>query len=817
MPRANLTFRQRIERGFHDFALLIYRRRWLTLVLMLLLVGALASQLPKIKMDTSTEGFFRADDPALIAYNHFREQFGREEFVAAAIKPPQVFDLAFLEKLRAFHQDLEKEVPHLDEVTSLINARNTRGEENRLVVEDLFERWPQNADELNAIKARALANPIYRNMLLSADGTFTAVVVSTAKSGAPVSAEEALAGFDEPASIKDKDPQRGFLSDQENSEVVAAVRKVVERYQSADFPIALAGSPVIVDQLKRSMQQDMQKFTRMALLTIAVCLFLMFRRVSGVLLPLAVVIVSLLSTLGLMGLTGTPFKLPTQILPSFILAVCVGAAVHVMAIFYRKLHDVNDTREAIAHAMGHSGLAIVMTSLTTAAGLLSFVTADVAPIADMGVFAASGVMLSLVYTVVLLPALIAVIPLKRKESAAEDARHRRLDRLLERIADFSTTHYKGIIVASLALIALAGIGVAQLRFYHNPLVWFPEQHPIRVATELIDRELKGTTTVEVVIDTGRENGLYEPELLNKLDALAQAVTRLPHPQAPSEKTLSAADVLKEINRALNEDRAEAYAIPQNRDLVAQEFLLFENSGSDDLKDVVDSKFSKLRFTIRVPWVDAGANAQYIADVDKLVRDTLGVDAKFESTGMTALFSRIMHATMVSTAESYLFAAVVITLLMMLLIGSFRIGLVAMLPNIGPIVLTLGLMGFLGLPLDMFTMLIGSISLGLVVDDTIHFMHNFRRYHHHFNDVPQAVRETLRTTGRAMFVTSVVLSIGFFTFMFASMNNVFNFGLLTGITIITALIADFVLSPALVMWITRKPRGANELMDEAAAA
>ena len=165
--------------------------------------------------------------------------------------------------------------------------------------------------------------------------------------------------------------------------------------------------------------------------------------------------------------------------------------------------------------------------------------------------------------------------------------------------------------------------------------------------------------------------------------------------------------------------------------------------------------------------------------------------------MIALLSRTMSATILTLSESYAIAAVVITLMMILLIGNVRMGLVSMIPNLTPIILTIGLMGWLDLPMDLFTILIGSIAIGLAVDDTIHFMHNFRRYHLATGDVAQAVRQTLTTAGRAMLVTTAVLSIGFFLYMFSSLSNLFNFGLLTGFTILMALLADFFLAPALM--------------------
>jgi len=495
--------------------------------------------------------------------------------------------------------------------------------------------------------------------------------------------------------------------------------------------------------------------------------------------------------------TGIAVKMPTQILPSFLLAVGVGASVHILAIFYRRLQENGQKGDAISYALGHSGLAVAMTSLTTAAGLASFSGAAVAPIGDLGRVASIGIALSLIYTLVLLPALLAVLPVKPKASASAELRGARMDRLLTATADLSTSRPKSVLAVSALVLAFGLSGAAQVKFSHEPHTWLPTTNPARQASDFIDEKMNGANVIEVVVDTGGENGLYEPAVMNGLEKLGHDVDALDGEYVSVGKTLSVADVLKETHQALNENRPAYYAIPENRDLIAQELFLFENSGSDDLEDFVDSQFRLARFTAKMPWADAIHLRDFIAEVEGQFTETLGPDVGITMTGMNALFFFNDTATTESMTESYFWAALVITLMMILLIGNIRVGLLSMLPNLTPIILTLGIMGWMGLPLDLFTMLIGSIAIGLAVDDTIHFMHNYRRYHAETGDVSEAVRRTLLTSGRAMLVTTVVLSVGFFIFVFSTLSNLINFGILTGFTIIAALLADFFLAPALM--------------------
>lgn len=803
--------KKRAEQFFQRFSKTIIRFRWPTLIVALLISGLLASQIRHLTIDTSNEGFLHENDPILITYNEFRDQFGRDDMLAIAIHSDKIFTEEFLSKLKKLHEEIVDTVPHIHDITSMVNVRNTTGQGDTLLVDDLLAHFPENEKQLAVLKQRVMTNPLYKNQLISEDGTFTSIVIeSDVYTGSED--DDLLSGFDEqqPTAESNSDASGQYLSDSENSEFVDAVRKVVKKYDGDGFRIYMAGSPVVMHTIKQFMMTDMQRFMRLALLTIGICLFIMFRRISGIFLPLLVVALSLLSTLGIMAITGTSFKIPITILPSFLLAVGVGASVHVLSLTFQKMRKKQTKDQAIVWAFSHSGLAIVMTSLTTAAGLASFSLAEVAPIADLGFFSAVGVVLALFYTLTILPALLSILPIKHKEEQ-HGSRANRMDLLLDRLTDFSVDRYKIVLSAAACVIILGLIGVSRVYFSHNPLKWLPEDLDVRKSTEMIDSKLKGSVVLEIILDTGRENGLYDRKTLQTMD---QVIAELENDYRNNTlfigKTISVITILKEIHQALHANDKRFYRIPENEKLIPQEFLLFENSGSDDLQNSVDSLFRLARITVKVPWLDALLYVPFIQDVKKRFNDAFITNnpkntqqMRVTVTGIMSLFGRIIHAAIYSAAQSYGIALVIITFMMIILIGEWRLGLISMIPNLGPIFIVLGFMGWIGLPLDMFTMLIASIAIGLAVDDTIHFMYHFKRYYNQIGDVKEAVHHTLHTAGRAMLTTSVVLTIGFFIFMFASMNNLFYFGLLVGIAIVLALGADLLLAPALMTLMLNK--------------
>jgi predicted RND superfamily exporter protein len=394
------------------------------------------------------------------------------------------------------------------------------------------------------------------------------------------------------------------------------------------------------------------------------------------------------------------------------------------------------------------------------------------------------------------------MPIRSSAAKKKEVENTAMDRLLAGVARISTGYPVPILAGSFALLAVSIFYIPKINFGHDMLRWFPEDNPIRIATEKINDEMRGTLNISAIIDTGKANGLYDPKLLTRMDETCAYLEKLEMDEIFVGKAWSITTILKESNKALNENNEDFYTIPQDEDLIAQEFLLFENSGSDDMEDFVDSQFSKANLVMKVPYEDAVVYAKFLETVREHF-DTTYKDVKVTLTGMGVILFRTMANAASSMLISYAYALIVITFFMVLLIGRIRIGFLSMIPNLAPIVITLGIMGFFQIELNLFTMLVANIAIGLAVDDTIHFMHNFRRYFEQSGDAKLAVHETLHTAGRAMLVTSCVLSIGFFVFIFAEMNNVSKFGLLTGSAIVLALLADYFISPALMVVVNRK--------------
>ncbi len=490
----------------------IYDNPLKVIVVVFMLLAFPLFHVPQIKMDTSTEGFMHDDDPVLLEYNAFRSQFGRDERVIVALKSDNIFTLKFFQTLKSMHDEIESNVPFVDDITSLYNVRNTRGEGDQLITDDLLEPFPTTQQEVDAIKERALASHFYKDLFISKDGKMTTMVIET--DAYSHEGEEKVSDIDafdegfeeEPENAIEEGKDRPFLTDKENAQLVSAVLAIVKKYKQEGIEMYVAGSPSVNHALKSQMQADMQKFMRITFLIILIFLFVMFRRASAVFYPLIVIILSLLATVGTMAWSGVAFKLPTQIVPSLLLAVSIGATVHILSIFFDKFNTAGDKREAIKYTLEHSGLAIAMTSVTTAIGVGSFSGSKVAPISDLGMFASLGVMISLFLTLTLLPALLSITKMNQKVKSKAG----KLDRFMKKLSIIPVNHYKIIIGVSVILVLVALISAVKIELSHNPLKWFQPDSYDRISTETIDENLNGSVTIELIIDTEEENGWNDP-------------------------------------------------------------------------------------------------------------------------------------------------------------------------------------------------------------------------------------------------------------------------------------------------------------------
>ena len=767
-----------------------------------LVVAALGSQLPKIYFESQVELHLDPTHPVRLDYNALRAQYGRSDIAMVVLTPPEVFSAEFLATLRELHRRFEDELPWVDEVQSLINARFTRGVGDTLVVGDLLEDWPETRAEIDAVREFALSNPFYRDLYISRDGTTAGMIIR------PIVFEpsevDEFAGFDDDSDVLDaseSETPTAYLSDVKLNELVEKIDSIIATSNLDGVEVHVSGEAVFNIQIQAQIAGDMVRHSFYALVAIALLLAVVFRRASAVILPLVLVVAGTIATLGAMATLGRPLTFVSQVVPSFILAVGTGFAVHVLAIFYQRIDVGEDRVNAVGGALEHSGAAILMSSLTTAGGMMSFTAADLVSVRDIGIFVPFGALFSAALALVVLPALLAIAPVRARARGPEK-NALWTERVLTACGLFSTRHPVAISVLSLGILLVVGSGIPRITDDYDTLAWFPPDSPVRRAITYVDRTMGGANSVEIIAYTGRENGLHDPDTLKRIDSIQRYAESQSDFGVRFQKSISVADVVKEIHQALGEGDPAAYVIDDDPLLIAQELLLFENSGSDDLEDIVDSQFEQARITLKTSLLGANAYGKYL-DKHEATFQELSGEAELAFTGYMVLGATVSRLTVTTALRSYVIAFLLITPLMVLLIGSVRTGLVSMAPNLMPILVVMGTMGWSGAPLDMLGALIGGVALGLVVDDTIHILHGFRREYERTGDIEESTRRVMRSTGRALFFTTAVLAAAFSAFGLAETTPLSNFGWLTTQAIVLAFVFDVFLSPALLTLVYRK--------------
>ncbi len=781
--------RHNIEIFITQSSRIVYRHPMAALCFVLLTTLIFSLGFVNLYIDVTPENMLGEANAARLDYEKFRQIFDNDEVAIVIVQADDVFDPTFLKKLASFQRQIENSVPYIDQLDSLISARLTQASDDDLVVNSLKDEWPTTLEAFSHFKQKILANPVYKNVLYSEDHHFTTIRINI------------RAPWDE--ADKRKKFSYNLLEVSEVDEMVPKLFLLMKELETNEgIKTWLTGGPPTGWSISKAIERDMSLFTGLAVVMIGLLLACLFRRVSGVIIPLLIVVLSLLGTFGFMGLIHYPIAAITQILPTLLITVGVAEAVHVLSLFYTAYDKGVEKEKALIDAYRHCGVAILMTSLTTAGGLVSFYFADLIPIAQFGVAAPMGVMLALLYTIVLLPAIIAIVNIKRK-SPVNKGNSDSIDRALIFVSLKSTEYPKLVIAVWTALVAVSLFYAVKLEFIYQPSRMLNESHPVREAVEIANNKFKWGTYIDILIDTNQPQGLYDPINLSAVNKIQQIAEQTWSDDVIVANSSSVADLVKEINRSLHADREGYYSIPNEKALIAQELLLFELSGSEDMRLLVDDNHQIARITLLLPDKNILHFIKYVEALTNNISQVLPAHATLYITGIAPVVMEAFSKMLKTMAQSNIIALIIIFPLMIILLDNIKYAAISMIPNIAPIVVGLGVMHLFEIPLDIFTILIGSIIIGIAVDDTIHFMHSYKRIKDTGVSVTEAIHATIMGCGRALLITSLSLACGFGIFGLATMDAVQSFGFISALTIVIAILSDVSLTPALLTLLERE--------------
>ena len=854
-------------------------KRLVLIVLTLVSIGMFYAMATRTVFDLSSESFMQDESPAQIALDEFRRQFGSDRSVFIIYKPTDgdVFSTQSLTAMQQLTLDLENwqsldrtkfpgvdldQLIHIRRVKSLANIRLQESVGDALLSGRLLPKaLPETAEDLNSFKARAMAQPDYVSSFYSKDGGYGGILVQTDFGTVPIEGYESavdIAGvelddsfsdfdvsFDEAAVIqeveyRDVDP-RDYL---DFSDALGAVYGQYDE-QLTYYPV---GEPTIMSQMQDVLEQ-LRILGFLMVVIFAVLLWVLFRSASALVWSMVTITLSVAWCWGVTVLLGVTLSSMIALTILLIFSVGIADCVHVMSAYFSFRREGIEHYAALTKSYEKVGLAILLTTVTTASGILVLATSNLEPIRIFALMCAFGVVLAFFFTIVLLPILLDLwhpTAVNEKGSVADRLGDRwhalgNVPKLVIALATATAifivlggmlglfintvialtywiinahqqilarvpTIVEGaprLILAFFAIIlALCIYGSTKIVIDTNISGLFKDDHPLAVAVNVVDNNMAGSQDMEVMIDTKTVDGMLDVDLLTAVDALQTSLeARYPNTIG---RTYSLANIVKDTNQVMNDDNPEFYRIPKSNQTVSQLLYLFNSANPEDRRNLVSDDYSRSHIAVTSRSMGSFGYQQMFAEVELDIEarfahlKTAYPDLEIVLTGTMATFMVVSDEIARSQFNGFALALVLISLIMIITLGSLRGGVMGMIPNAIPAFLAFGLMGLLGIPLDTDTLLIAPVILGIAVDDTIHFMTHYRVELTKSKSISIALESAIREVGQAVMFTTMVIGLGFAVLSFSDYLGIAKVGFFGSLSIFFALFCDLFLIPAMII-------------------
>lgn len=758
---------KKIDNWVQGYTRFVIRWRWLVIPVTIILGMALASGARFLDFDTDYRVYFGPDNPQLVAWDEIEGTYTKNDNILFAVEPADgkgfsKDTLIAVEKLT----EAGWQLPYAIRVDSVTNFQRTDAQDDDLLVQDLVID-PANRTEAELAEALRYAknDPLIANNLLNDDASMVAINVT----------------FQLPGE-----------SNEETPGAVEASRALRDRIlaEHPDINIYMTGAMMINVSFTEAGKQDIATLVPAMYVLIIFVMILLLRSVWATIATLIIIGLSAAAGLGFAGLIGISLTPPSASAPTIILTLAVADSVHVLVTQFQAMRRGTDRLEALYETMRLNAMPVFLTSVTTAMGFLTINFTDSPPLKDLGNISAFGIMAAWFFSFTLLPALIAVMPLKAPK---EDGR---MHSVMDRFGKFLVKRQNPVMIISIGItilmVALVPLNEANDQFHE----YFDDSFRFRTDTDYILERMTGFYPLHFNLDTGEANGIADPEYLKKLDEF-EAYWR-------SYKNVnyvySFTNIMKRLNKNMHGDDPAWYRIPDSRELAAQYLLLYEMSlpFGLDLNNQINIEKSGTRFTVIFPNLSSRETREYAQAGEAWLKEN-APEIFAHATSPPLMFAYISERNIKAMFVGIPFALIGISLLLIFALGSLRMGLLSLIPNLVPMGLAFGIWAIYDGQI-IFTMAVAlGMTLGIVVDDTIHFMSKYLRARREMgHDAEEAVRHAMRTVGSAILVTSLILTAGFVVLGMSPFSPNSTMAQITAIAIVMAVLADFFLLPTLLM-------------------
>ena len=717
----------------------------------------------RLQFDFTVENLFPDNDPEVDAYFKFQEEFEREDnLIYLAYDSEDPFSRSNLLTTNLLTNELN-DLKGVVKVTSLTNIELFQPEED-LVLSPVYKTIPTSKDSLLFLKNRIMSSPLIIDNLISSDGSIATILLE----------------------LDDE------INNHDGREKI--VNKIGEITSKTDWRWYEAGVPILRTRYVQYMLNDFTRFLFPVSFVLFGALFLLFRNISGMLLPFVAVFITVLWVLGIMGAIGLTINIVTYIVPTLVLIIGVADSIHIMLKFQENLLNGNSKRESIRITIRKIGGAIMLTSITTAIGFLSLISTNIIMIRQFGAIVCVSVILAFVVSITFIPSMLMILETPTQKSLKSVSKNLR-NRFLKWTVKLNNYHQKSIIFLSLILIFIFLFYAFKVDPHSSLMEDLSKGNELYDDMIFMEKKMGSVMPFEVIATVNNkgapfENGIKDPQTLHAIAKLQDKLSTIPE----IGKMISVIDYLREINQAFNKGDKEFYSIPKTKEMVSQYIFLQE----EQFETLVNFDYSSARLTGRISDITSQRAKEIKNEIIQWGRENLPSYLDIQLTGTTLMGLKINQYLVTNLVVSFLIAFGVIFISMLLLFKSVKIAIISMIPNFIPLLLMAGVMGYYNIKLRPTTAMTFAIAYGIAVDDTIHFLVRFRQeLFSHKGHYREANEKTLLTTGKAIISTSFILSAGFLVMVTSNFLPSRDFGFLAAVTMFGALLADLFFLPAIL--------------------
>jgi len=744
------------KRFMKRFAGFLYKNRTAVLVICWVIAIGMGLFLPKMEIEPEVEALVPEEMDSRLNTDTIENIFGGSDNIVLLFEAESILNKSTLERIKSIDKGLGK-IPEIENTISLFNSKSIKGEMGMMVVDPAIQRIPETEAGREDLRNDLISNDMVYNVIVSPDFRYTAII--------------------------------GTLQKETNNDTVLTAVDRVLMENPGDEKVYLGGMPVISQAISGDITRDLRFLLPIALGLMIAILWLSFRSFNGVFLPFSIVVMSILVSMGLMPILGWKLAIVSVLLPVMLIAIANNYGIH---IYNRFLEQEGRKDNPLPGPERISGLwkalarPVILTGLTTIAGILGLLSHIIIPARQVGVLASAGILWALIMSLIYIPAYLSGIEANGRNSGFKDGL---MEKILNRSANIITRNPGYILLGAAILVVFMATGIFRLQVEGNIVNFFKKDHIVRESSNLIDEHMGGSQTISIHYS----GDIKEPEVLSKM---LEVENELKSTKGVGQ-VMSIAGVVKTMSRSILDPSDQYYdAIPGSRNAVAQYFELYSFSGDPaDFEQLVDFNYENAQMIIRVNDPSSSTVLEVVDKINKLTKD----DPNVKNIGGIGLITADMTNQLIrGQSRSLVFALAVVCLLIILIFRSWKAGALSLVPLLFACIVLFGSMGWLGIRLDSATALLSSIMIGVGVDYTIHYLWRHQQEAAKGETVKNAVFKTLTTTGRGITFNALSVMIGFAALLFSSFNPIRFFGFLTSISILTCLLGALVIIPCLII-------------------